>query len=160
MLSMVRRFALMLVVWLVITGANPQALLIGLLAAAAATALGLRLLPPGSQQVSMLTLLELLPGFLADSLRGGLDVARRALHPSLPVRPGWIDYPLRLPPGAGRVSLGDLLSLMPGTLAAGEHRDGLCVHCLEVTESTVPQIAREEARIGRSMGIELESGHG
>ncbi|MFU8817929.1 MAG: Na+/H+ antiporter subunit E, partial [Pseudomonadales bacterium] len=95
-----------------------------------------------------------------ESLRGGIDVARRAFHPRVPVAPIWYNYPLRLPPGAARVSLGNLLSLMPGTLAAGEHRESLFIHCLDGSQSLGPKIAQEEARIARSIGIRLENDGG
>jgi len=153
--SVLRRFTLLYLAWLVITGGELQALVVGALTAAAAAAVSLRLLPPGQRSVRIAVVLGMVPGFLADSLRGGIDVARRAFHPRVPVRPGWIDYPLRLPPGAGRVSFGNFLSLMPGTLAAGEHHDTLYIHCLDVTGSVLPKMAREEALIARSMGISL-----
>jgi multicomponent Na+:H+ antiporter subunit E len=156
MLFILRRFTLLFGAWLVITGAEPQALVAGALTAAAAVAVSLALLPPGPRSARVVVVLGLIPRFLADSLLGGIDVARRAFHPRVPVRPGWITYPLRLPSGAGRVSLGNFLSLMPGTLAAGEYRDGLCVHCLDVSGSVTPKIAREEILIARSMGISLE----
>jgi multicomponent Na+:H+ antiporter subunit E len=156
MLFILRRFTLLFGAWLVITGAEPQALVVGLLAAAASAALSLSLLPPGPRSARLSGVLRLLPGFLAGSLRGGIDVARRAFHPAVPVRPGWLDYPLRLPPGAGRVSFGNFISLMPGTLAAGEHDNALYIHCLDTTGSVVPKMAREEALIARSMGISLE----
>jgi multicomponent Na+:H+ antiporter subunit E len=156
LLSIVRRFALLLVTWLVITGARPEALLVGVLTVAAAVAISLRLLPPGPQSVRITRVLAMVPGFLVDSLRGGVDVARRAFHPRMPLRPGWIDYPLRLPPGAGRVSLGNFLSLMPGSLAAGEYQNSLHVHCLDSTGSLVPKIAQQETLIARALGIDLE----
>jgi multicomponent Na+:H+ antiporter subunit E len=152
----VRRFILLLGGWLVVTSGDPGALPVGVLTAAAAVAISLRLLPPGPRMVRLGAVAALLPHFLVDSLRGGIDVARRAFHPRVPVRPGWIDYPLRLPAGPARVSLGNFLSLMPGTLAAGEHHDVLYVHCLDTSGIVEPRIAREEERIARSIGIHLD----
>ena len=40
--------------------------------------------------------------FLRESIRGGWDVARRVLQPSLPVDPGFIRFASALPEGAPR----------------------------------------------------------
>jgi multicomponent Na+:H+ antiporter subunit E len=160
MLFLVKRFTLLFGAWLVVTSGEVSALAVGVLTAAAGVAISLRLLPPGPRPVRLRAVAALLPHFLVDSLLGGVDVARRAFHPSVPVRPGWIDYPLRLPAGPARVSLGNVLSLMPGTLAAGEHHDALYVHCLDTSGTIAPRIAEEEERIGRSIGIFLDSADG
>jgi multicomponent Na+:H+ antiporter subunit E len=151
-----KRFVFLLGVWLIITGADPGALLVGLVTAAVAVVVLGRLLPHGPHPVRAGAVLGLVPMFLLNSLRGGVDVAWRAFHPRVPVRPGWIEYPLRLPPGAARVSLGNFLSLMPGTLAAGEHHDALYVHALDTAGALEPRIAMEEARIGRTIGVALD----
>jgi multicomponent Na+:H+ antiporter subunit E len=155
MLVVVQRFVILFGVWLVITGGDAGALLVGLATAAAAAAVSVRLMPPGPDRVRPWVLAALVPVFLFDSWRGGVDVARRAFHPRLPIQPGWLDYPLRLPPGAARVSLGNFLSLMPGTLAAGERHDALYVHSLDASTPVEPRIAREEARIARVLGRDL-----
>lgn len=158
MLVVVKRFVLFAGLWLVLTGNDPGAWLVGLLATAAAVVVSLRLLPPGARRLRLGVAVALLPGFAVESLRGGIDVARRAFHPRVPVEPAWIEYPLRLPRGPARVSLGNLLSLMPGTLAAGERNDALYIHCLDATIN--PKIAREEDRIGRSIGIDMDADNG
>ncbi|MFP4239998.1 MAG: Na+/H+ antiporter subunit E, partial [Rhodosalinus sp.] len=84
--------------------------------------------------------------FLGASLLGGLDVARRALSPRMPLAPGWVEVPVRLPDG-GRVALGAELSLMPGTLAAGTQGDRLLIHLLDVEAGFEEAIPREEAAI-------------
>lgn len=154
------RFLLLLGVWLVITAGELAAVPVGVLAAAAAAVVSVRLLPPGPGRVRLRVVAALLPIFLLDSWRGGVDVARRALHPRLPIRPGWLSYPLRLPPGTARVSLGNFLSLMPGTLAAGERHDALYVHALDATPALELQIARDESRVGRMLDIGMAAPDG
>jgi len=160
MLYLVKRFAWLFGVWLVVTSGEGGALAVGLLTAAACAAISLRLLPPSPRPVRLRASADLLLNFLVDSLRGGVDVARRAFHPHVPVRPGWIAYPLRLPSGPARVSLGNLLSLMPGTLAAGEYQGALYVHCLDTGDAIAPRIAQEEERIARSIGMSMDSANG
>jgi multicomponent Na+:H+ antiporter subunit E len=151
-----KRFALLLGVWVVLTLNAPSAYPVGVLAAAVATAISLRLLPPAGRQVRLGAVLRLAPGFVWRSLLGGLDVAWRAFHPRLPLNPRWIAYPTRLPPGAARVSLGNELSLMPGTLAAGGRDDALLIHCLDGAQPVERSIAEEEARVAEAVGAMLE----
>lgn len=155
-----KRFALLFAVWLVLTSGAAGALLPGALAAAVATVLSLRLQPADGRLVRPLRVLALAPEFLWVSLLGGIDVAWRALHPHMPIDPGWIRYRTRLPAGAARVALGDEVSLMPGTLAAGTHGDMLYVHCLNRTEAAEKRIAAEEEHIARAIGLQLEETDG
>lgn len=146
---MVSRFALFFGVWLVLTGAKPDALIFGLLAAAGAVALGRHLAPAEEWPLRLAHLLVLAPGFLWRSMVGGADVAWRVFHPAMPLKAGWVVHPARLPAGAPRVLLSSGLSLMPGTLCAGERDDGLLVHCLDTDRAVARQLAQEEARYAR-----------
>lgn len=149
----VKRFALFLGVWLVLTTADPGALVPGLLAAGGATWLAHRLARRGDTPLRLLPLVLLLPGFLWRSLLGGIDVARRAFDPRLPLAPGWIRYRTSLPEGAPRVALGSGLSLMPGTLAAGSDGEELLVHCLDSGAEVDRMIAEEERRLAAAAGL-------
>lgn len=132
-------------VWLVLTGAELKGLAVGAFAVPATTWLSLRMMPP-RQPLRVWRLVLHLPSFLAGSVLGGLDVARRALAVHMPLKPGWVEAPARLPDG-GRVFLGGELSLMPGTLAAGMYRDRLLVHLLDTGAGFENAIPREEAAI-------------
>jgi multicomponent Na+:H+ antiporter subunit E len=114
----------------------------------------LRLLPARLSAVRLLRAASLTPGFLWASFLGGIDVIGRAFHPRMPLNPGWIVHRSRLRSSGARVALGSDLSLMPGTLAAGGHGDALYIHCLDVDQAVDSQIAREETRIGQSIGAE------
>lgn len=142
-----KRFALFVLGWLILTAGDPSALLPGLLAAAGATWLAHRLARVGDRPLRLRLLVRQFPGFLWRSLLGGLDVASRALRPSMPLAPGWIRYRTRLPEGAARVALGSQLSLMPGTLAAGSDGDELLIHCLDTRADVQRAIAQEERRL-------------
>jgi multicomponent Na+:H+ antiporter subunit E len=48
------------------------------------------------------------------------DVGVRALSPRLPVRPGFVVYPVAFPPGVTRNVFTTLTSLLSGTVPAGE----------------------------------------
>ena len=148
--ALAKRTMLFTAIWLVLTGAAPDALAFGLPAIAAAVWLSLRLLPPvGPWRI--LKVLALLPGFLAGSLAGGIAVARRAFRLRPALHPGWVQYPTGLKGGA-RLVLGAEMSLMPGTLVAGYDAERLLVHVLDLRTDFAQQIAREERRIAGASG--------
>lgn len=99
-----------------------------------------------------------LPGFawffLIESLRGGMDVAWRSLHPGLPVRPEFFEHPIAVPQGQPSTLLISVISLLPGTLSAEllrrEHI--LVVHSL--TPGGRHSVRRLERRIARLYGLE------
>lgn len=115
----------------------------------------LALIPPGSWRWRPAGLARFLPFFLAQSLRGGADVAARAFHPRLPVLPGTIDYPVRLPEGPARVFFVTVLSLLPGTLSARLRGDVLRVHLLHRGVPARGRIEELEARVADLYGISL-----
>jgi multicomponent Na+:H+ antiporter subunit E len=89
--------------------------------------------------------------FLYQSVVAGADVARRALDPRLPLRPGFVAYPVRFPPGTARNVFTTLTSLLPGTVPAGEESGKLLYHCLDVDQPVVSQLAAEEAALSRAL---------
>jgi multicomponent Na+:H+ antiporter subunit E len=128
-----RRGAAFLGLWLVLSGGAPAGLVFGIPAAGLATWASLRQLPPsGGGAFRPLPALRLGLGVLRASLLAGLDIARRALDPRLPLRPGTVAVPLRLGPGPARDGFRLLASLQPGTLPAGlDAQRRLIVHALD-----------------------------
>lgn len=159
-MPLVKRFVLMAGLWLVLTANDAAAWLPGALAAFAAALLATRLMPPAPETVRMGPALGLLAHFVRGSLVGGIDVARRAFDPRLPVHPGWVRYPLRLARGPRRKLLGDILSLMPGSLAAGEQGHDLLVHCLDTRQPVPRDIAVLEDRLEAVLGSEQPGASG
>ncbi len=96
--------------------------------------------------------------FLRQSLRGGLDVACRALHPRLPVQPHFVNHALRLPAGPPRTLLVGLVSLLPGSLCADLDltRNVLRVHLL--AEGGGDGLDELESRIAALFGLDLDGG--
>lgn len=156
-----RRFAVFFALWLVIAwpeSADWAVVAVGILAAGLATYVSWQLLPARHGVVRLFRVVRLVPGFFWASFLGGLDVIWRAFHPRLPLNVGWIVYRSHLTSSGARVALGSDLSLMPGTLAAGGRGQALYVHCLDVDRAVNSQIAREEHRIGRSIGADEADG--
>lgn len=132
--------------WLALTDADPGDLAAGLVAAVAATWASVRLMPAEHWDLNPLKLVALALHFLRQSITAGTDVALRALDPRLPIRPGFVVYQARLPPGTKRNAFCAIMSLLPGSLPCGSAEgNGLAVHCLDVTQPVVEQLAAEEA---------------
>jgi multicomponent Na+:H+ antiporter subunit E len=141
----VLRAAMFFGIWIVIDqSAKPANVLVGLIATAAATWLSLRLLPPATGRVRVTALALLLPRFLWQSLRAGLDVALRALHPRLPLQPGFVDYPVQFPRGSARNAFELISSLLPGSVPTDENETAIEYHCLDVSQPVVDDLATEE----------------
>jgi multicomponent Na+:H+ antiporter subunit E len=145
-------------VWLVVAGADPAGLPAGAMAAVVATWASLRLLPAGTWRarawrVRLAAMARLGLRFLRQSVVAGVDVAWRALDPRLPLRPGFVIYPARLPAGMGREVFCTLTSLLPGTVPAGSDDSGsLVIHCLDVRQPVQAALAAEEALLIRAIG--------
>jgi multicomponent Na+:H+ antiporter subunit E len=141
--------------WLVLSGADAGGLPAGAVAVAAATWASLTLSPIDGLQVSPAAIGQVVLRFLYQSAIAGTDVARRALDPRLPLRPGFLTYPAKLPRGALRNTFCTLSSLLPGTVPAGSNgKDALLIHCLDVDEPVVEQLGHEEELLKRALGVE------
>ncbi|MCK1512662.1 Na+/H+ antiporter subunit E [Bradyrhizobium sp. 190] len=139
--------------WLVLTGADADDLAAGLFAAVAATWASLRLMPAQQWSLRPIKLAEFALHFLRQSIAAGIDVALRALDPRLPLRPDFVVYQTRLPPGTRRDTFCAIMSLLPGTLPCGPAAgNGLNIHCLDVTQPVVEQLAAEEALCVQALG--------
>ena len=146
------RAALLFGLWVVIDqSAKPGNLAAGALATVGATWLSLRLMPPASGQVRFLSLLVLLPRFLWQSLRAGIDVARRTLDPRLPLETGFIDYRVVLPRGSARNAFELISSLLPGSVPTAESESTIEYHCLDVAQPVAEQLAAEEQAYARAL---------
>jgi len=124
-------------------------------AVAAATLLSLRLRP--GPPVSLIGLARFLPWFIRQSLSGAIDVASRALRPAMPLYPGLVTVQLRLPPGAPRVALANVISMLPGTLSADLQADRLTIHALDARQDSRAMLRDLEPRIAGIFNIELVS---
>ncbi|MTW18397.1 sodium:proton antiporter [Rhodoplanes serenus] len=147
------RTGLLFGLWTILAGTGVADLLVGTVVAALAARVSLNLLSPGPHRVDPATAARLSLRFLLQSVLAGLDVARRAFDPRLPLRPGFIVYPTAAPPGLFRSAFTAFTSLLPGTVPAGPapargaDAGGIVYHCLDVDAPVAAQLAAEETAL-------------
>lgn len=154
--AVVLRAALLAAGWWILTEGNPSAPGAGALVVLAALIASIALPAPSPPAWRPLGLLRLAWIFAVGSVHGGLDVARRALAPRLPIAPCVMEYTLRLPEGAPRNLLLGTLTLMPGTLAIADEGQRLELHVLAARGGLADEIAALEASVARATGARLE----
>lgn len=142
-------------VWLCLTRGD-LAGLVGPTAAAAAALVSLRVLPPSHRPLRPHRLAAFLLRFVRDSLAGGLDVARRTITRRPDLAPDVIELPLGLDSEGERVLLANVVTLLPGTLAADLDEHLLTVHALDRHRDIAGQIRQLESAIRMLRGARSE----
>lgn len=85
---------------------------------------------------SLLYLGRYLREFFSALVRANIDVARRLLHPSLPIRPAVVEVRTRLVSPLGKLLLANSITLTPGTLVVDVQDDVLLVHWIDCPPGT------------------------
>lgn len=154
MLRFSARGTILALFWWILSNGDVQSWVIGGPAVLLATG-SILLLSHGARQHWRLTgLLSFMPFFLWRSFCGSIDVARRAMHPKMPLEPAFIDYNVSLPNGAPRLFMASVVSLLPGTLSAELSEDCMKVHVLDVNADALKELQSLEAKIGHLFGLE------
>ncbi|MEW1936715.1 Na+/H+ antiporter subunit E [Dietzia maris] len=137
-LSAAGRFLGLVLLWWIIAGGDAAFWYYGLAAAALATAVSVRLLPPArpglrpraGRRSRPWEIPGLIAWFLWSALSGGIDVARRAFAPAMPIAPHVIRVPIGVRhPGGRRLALW-MVNLMPGSLVIDEGDEWADLHVL------------------------------
>lgn len=147
-----RRVLLFAVLWWILAEGAVDSLAIGLPFVLAGAWLSLVLW--GGRSFSLRGLARFLPWFAYQSLAGATDVAMRALRPTMPLHPGLVRCRLRLPAGASRIALADVVSMLPGTLSADLEGEQLVIHALDTRRDMQDMVTDLEPRIAALFGLE------
>lgn len=151
--AILHRAGLFGAIWAVLAARDAAGLIAGLAVVPLAVWLSLALIPARSPMDLWRVALHL-PRFVAGSVAGGVDVARRAFARDMGLSPDWLRVEVDLPEGA-RTALGAEISLMPGTLAAGADGRSLLVHRLTrggAEGDVLSEVAALEAEIAAMLG--------
>jgi multicomponent Na+:H+ antiporter subunit E len=144
---------LLFMVWLALDGIGNLA--VGALFALAGSAAGAWLAPGEAYPWRPLRLAAFFAYFVRESLRGGIDVAWRALHPAMPIAPAVVEFRTALPPGLPQAVMLGVISLLPGTLSVWLAEGGrLQVHAL--TPRSAEGLAELDRRVGLLFSLDRE----
>ncbi|MFU8821601.1 MAG: Na+/H+ antiporter subunit E [Gammaproteobacteria bacterium] len=151
----VRRVTLFAVLWWILTGGAAGSWLLGVpvILVAAWLSRTLWVDPP----LSFRGVARFVPWFAYQSLHGAIDVAQRAFRPAMPLHPGLVRHRLRLPSGVCRVSLANVVSMLPGTLSAELDGDALVIHALDTRHDLHEMVRDLEPRIAAVFGLEVDA---
>lgn len=152
--SLILRTLIFSVIWWVITYGNLSSWWIGMPAVVIAVITSKYLMT--TTNINWYELFKFSPYFISRSLAGGIDVARRAFHPKLPIAPVLIEYPLRLPNGLPHVFFINTVSLLPGTFIADIKDDTLIVHILDKTSGFIDELRSVEQSIAKIFVVTLK----
>jgi multicomponent Na+:H+ antiporter subunit E len=130
-----------LLLWVLLVGTlDPGELAAGVLVALAVPAVsgsrlaildGVRLEP-----AALVHLLRYLGYFLVALVQSNVDMARRVLSPSLPLRPAVVEVATSLQSALGKLVLANSITLTPGTLSVDVKDDRLLVHWVDCAPGT------------------------
>jgi multicomponent Na+:H+ antiporter subunit E len=146
---------LMALIWWSLSGGDTKTWWFGGPVVVIATLVSMALKPERNVRWRWRGLASFVSFFLIESVRGGVDVARCALHPRLPIAPAFVHFEFRLPEGPGRVFLVNTINLLPGTLSAELRDAGVLIHVLDERMSFAIKLRILEDRVAALFGGEL-----
>ncbi len=145
----------MALVWLGMNGTDWSSWIVGGPVVLAAAWVSVTLLPDARWRLSAGGAIAFAGFFLRESLRGGWDVAWRALSPALPLSPAIVCFPLHLPPGSARLLFCGAISLLPGTAVVAITDGSICVHVLDVSPRVEEELRELEDHVAALFGLRL-----
>lgn len=153
----VLRAVLLGVLWLAWSGAGREYVGYGVVAVIVATAVSLAVLPPGPVRPATwarrtIAWITLAGWFGWQSVRGGVDVALRALRRTPDIAPEVFDAPQHLPTGDARQLAMVLMNLMPGSMVQRIGDERVELHTLAAELSPVRQWEELNRRVGAAFG--------
>lgn len=151
-MSLLLRFAGLLLLWLAMGGISAANLVVGAAASLFAAWLSVRLLPAAGPP-RPLAVARLVLHVAWQSVPAGIDVMARVFARDMRLHPGLRAVPTHLPLGRGRAGFNILSSLLPGTVAvgAGDERT-ILLHCLDTRDDVAAQSAATEALFAEATG--------
>ena len=154
------QLVLLAVIWWIITEGAQSAWLIGVPAIVLTSVVLSNTASRSRHRLRITALPGFVTYFAVQSLRGGTDVALRAVSLRLDLRPAILECEWQLPPGAPRTLAAMVMNLLPGTLMVQDQGRCLSVHVIDASESVAEEIASIEKRVAALFGLHLRtSGH-
>jgi multicomponent Na+:H+ antiporter subunit E len=153
------RWLFCLLLWTIVSGLSIADLAIGAVTAGAGAWASVAFFPCGPERPRWSAWLVLILRIPLQALVAGVQVARRALDPALPLRPGFVAYASRLPEGRAQNVFAAFAALYPGSTPVRDSATGpFDIHCLDTGAPIGAALATEEERLRRALGLEQPHG--
>ncbi|MFT4937789.1 MAG: multicomponent Na+:H+ antiporter subunit E [Paraglaciecola sp.] len=150
------------VLWISLTGWEPDSWAVGSVFIFIASLLSFHLAPAQSLPVKWVknpaTLLSFLSYFSLQSLRGGWDIAKLALLPNSKISPGFVKFHTNLTNDSQVIAFMQVLSLLPGTVSATKNGPELTIHVLDLNSFNPGDIDDCQIWVGRILPEQDELG--
>lgn len=143
------RVLLFLTVWWILTGGDEVSWWFGVPVVLITVLTAVSLAPKPGPYLRLKGLVPFAVFFLIESVRGGIDVALRALRPSMPIHPAFIRFESALPDVQSRLFLAKTANLLPGTVSAEFLDTEIIVHTIDENIPVEKNLRRLEARVAR-----------
>jgi multicomponent Na+:H+ antiporter subunit E len=145
----------MALLWFGFNGLDGKSWIVGGPTVLVAAWISVNLLPAVSWRWSLRGALVFAAYFLRESVRGGWDVARRAISPGIALSPDIVCHPFRLPSGPSRLFFCSAISLLPGTAVVAIAESNIWVHLLDNSTSAEEELQELERRVAALFGVEM-----
>ncbi|MCF7885899.1 MAG: Na+/H+ antiporter subunit E [Candidatus Marinimicrobia bacterium] len=140
-------FIILMVIWILLTSWETQELIAGLITSFLIAILTYRLEPVlaaiNLTPKALLYSIAYIFVFAKELILSNLDVARRVLTPSLPLKPGIVKVNTKLKSKIGKLVLANSITLTPGTLTAEVKNGNLYIHWIDIKEEDVAGATQE-----------------
>jgi len=149
------RVALFSIFWLLLTGWQPNSWGVGTVFITMASSLSLFLKNKQQSEQWLIKPTKSIPFlffFIAQSLRGGWDIAKLALIPNSKLSPGLIIYQTDLVTESQIFTLMQVLSLLPGTVSANRSGREITIHILNLNSFKRSEIDDCQMRVSELLG--------
>jgi len=133
--------------WLVITKANYNALIIGIPCIILALMSYRHLHIEKTDTLNFKALPFFSIWFLIQATRGGIHIAVRTLHPKVDIQPGFINYPMNISNKKIQVFFANCASLLPGTLSVEIKDNELVLHSLNLNDTVLLETRNVEIQV-------------
>ena len=151
------RFAVLTAIFLAWTGVGVSELIFAAVAGALGSTVSFQAPDLKAERFRLGAFLRFVPYFLLISFRGGIDVAKRAFLPSMPIDPAFVHYRLRVSEdGAAAVFFLSTISLVPGTLFVDIDKSQALVHLIDQGSSALGELERLERRVAPIFGESVD----
>ncbi len=149
----ISRLSLLALLWWTLTAGDPASWLVGIPVVVFAAFLSHSLRSTHSVRISVTAAVRYIGFFLIESIKGGVDVAGRAVLPGQRVAPCFLTYRTTLPAGWPRALFANTVSLLPGTLTVEISGDRLRLHALAMDMRPLEGVRACEQAVAAVFGV-------